>query len=214
PPAARGAPAPMKRLALVLLAALVFPGAAFAHASLKKTSPGFRERLQRSPRVVLLVFDQRVTALPNAVEVLTADGKRVSGAARTEADRRRVIVPLERLPTGAYTVRWHVLSSDGHLGSGVFTFGVRYPAPPPTEAYGASGPTTAEHVVRWLYFLSLALLLGGLGFRLLVLPRAVPPRLERRFFVLSGIGVVAVLEVGILAFLLRAEDALQLPFGK
>src|SRR5262249_28345646 len=52
------------------------------------------------------------------------------------------------------------------------------------------------------------------GFRLLVLPRAVPPRLERRFFVLSGIGVVAVLEVGILAFLLRAEDALQLPFGK
>ena len=31
---------------------------------------------------------------------------------------------------------------------------------------------------------------------------------------MTGLGVVAVLEVGIVAFLLRAEDALQLPFGR
>src|SRR5439155_761551 len=41
------------------------------------------------------------------------------------------------------------------------------PAPAPTEAYGAGGPTRSEHLVRWAYFLALALLLGGLGFRLL-----------------------------------------------
>jgi copper transport protein len=87
---------------------------------------------------------------------------------------------------------------------------VRAKAPPPTEAFGASGPTRSEDVVRWLYFLSLALLVGGLGFRLLVARR----RLPDRFFVLTGIGVFATLNVGITAFLLRAEDALQLPFGR
>jgi putative copper export protein len=87
-------------------------------------------------------------------------------------------------------------------------------APPPTQAYGASGPTTSEHLVRWGYFLALALLAGGLGFRLLVVRGPLPRRAERRFFLLTGIGVVGVLELGIVAFVLRAEDALQLPFGR
>src|SRR5207302_1626103 len=34
------------------------------------------------------------------------------------------------------------------------------------------------------------------------------------FFKIVGLGIVGVLEVGIVAFLLRAEDALQLPFGR
>jgi len=66
--------------------------------------------------------------------------------------------------------------------------------------------------VRWAYFLSLALLLGGLGFRLLVGREELPPAAERRFYAIVGLGVVATLEVGIVAFILRAEDALQLPF--
>jgi putative copper export protein len=68
--------------------------------------------------------------------------------------------------------------------------------------------------VRWAYFLGLALLIGGLFFRLVLLPREVPPKAQSRFFRLTGLGVVGVLEVGIVAFLLRAEDALQLPFGR
>ena len=82
---------------------------------------------------------------------------------------------LRKLPRGAYTVRWRALSFDGHVVSGVWTFGVRVAAPPPTEAYGASGPTRTEHVVRWAYFLALALLIGGLGFRLLLLRGPLPP---------------------------------------
>jgi copper transport protein len=58
------------------------------------------------------------------------------------------------------------------------------------------------------------LLVGGLGFRLLIVRGPMPPRAESRFYKLTGLGVVAVLEVGIVAFLLRAEDALQLPFGR
>src|SRR5204863_4838154 len=51
-------------------------------------------------------------------------------------------------------------------------------------------------------------------FRLLVLRGPWAPAAQRRFFWITGAGVVGVLEVGIVAFLLRAEDALQLPFGR
>ena len=197
-----------------LVAALAFPAAASAHATLQSAQPGFRERVAKAPRTVTLRFDQSVKVLPNAVRVRSAQGRLVSGPARTTAHGRIVAAPLRALPRGAYTVRWTALSEDGHVVSGVFTFGVRVEAPPPTDAFGASGPTRTEHVVRWIYFLSLALLLGGLAFRLLVLRGPIPHRVERRFYFLTGLGVIATLETGILAFLLRAEDALQLPFGR
>ncbi len=203
----------MRRIGAVAFCALAFPGAAFGHAALTHASPGFRERLPDGPARVVLRFDQDVKISPGSIEVWTAAGKLVSRAAASDGPSA-VSAPLRRILKGAYTVRWHALSADGHVVSGVFTFGVKANAPPPTEAYGAGGPTTAEHVVRWLYFLALALLIGGLVFRLLVLRGPLPRAVERRFFVLTGLGAVATIEAGIIAFLLRAEDALQLPFGR
>src|SRR5206468_6207883 len=40
------------------------------------------------------------------------------------------------------------------------------------------------------------------------------PRAEKPFYVVTGIGALATIDAGIAAFLLRAEDALQLPFGR
>jgi copper transport protein len=83
-----------------------------------------------------------------------------------------------------------------------------------SNAYGAGGPTTTEHLVRWLWFLGLALTIGSLGLRVICLRGlAVPRALERRLVVASGLGAVVSLQAGIAAFSLRAEDALQLPFG-
>ena len=206
----------MRRAALaVVFAALVLPAPAFAHATLEHTMPAFRQRLERSPAQVRLEFDQGVKAFPSSIQVRDATGKLLSGVARSVGPRGQVVAaPVRRLAKGFYTVRWHAMSADGHVVAGVYTFGVRFAAPPPTESYGASGPTKTEHLVRWAYFLALALLLGGLGFRLLVVRGPLPRRAERRFYALTGIGAVAVLEVGIVAFLLRSEDALQLPFGQ
>jgi copper transport protein len=205
----------MRRLVLAgALVALTLPAGAFAHARLTTEKPEFRQRLEAAPAQVRLHFDQGVDALPNSIVVYSAKGRVVSGTARNGPDQRDVVVPLHGLARGAYTVRWHAVSSDSHVVSGVYTFGVRVNAPPPTEAYGASGPTRSEDVVRWLFFGALALLIGGLGFRLVVLPRAIPKRLERRFYVVTGIGVIAVIHIGIAAFIMRAEDALQLPFAR
>ena len=205
----------MKRAALLAaaLAALAFPAAALAHAALLHETPTLEQRLARAPARVVLQFDQPVDSVPKAIVVLDTAGKNVAGPPRAVKSARELVASLPKsLPTGAYTIRWRALSSDGHVVSGISTFGVRYPAPPVTEAVGAQGPTTTEHVVRWLYFLALALLVGGIGFRLLVVRGPLPPRAERRFYWVTGIGAVMALEVGIAAFLLRAEDALQLPF--
>jgi len=97
----------------------------------------------------------------------------------------------------------------------VWTFGVRVPAPAVTAAYGAGGPTVQEHIVRWLWFVGLALTIGALGLRLIVLRRLDVPRdLERRIAVLAGAGTVLALQAGVAAFSLRSEDALQLPLGR
>jgi copper transport protein len=206
----------MKRLSLVAATgfALALPATASAHATLEHTLPKEQGRVARAPRIVRLDFDQGVKPLANSVQVFTASGRLVSRAPHSDNGGHDVVAPLAKLPRGAYTVRWHVISGDGHVISGVFTFGVRVAAPPPTDAYGASGPTTTEHIVRWAYFLALALLLGGIGCRLIVVRAPLPSAAEKRFYVLTGIGAVATLEVGITAFLLRAEDALQLPFGR
>ena len=205
----------MKRaLAVAVLVALALPASAFAHASLRKETPGFRQRLAASPRQVVLQFDQTVDALPKAIVVLTPDGKNVAGTPRAVPSARELVVSLPRLRKGPYTVRWQALSNDGHIVSGVYTFGVKVPAPPVTDAVGAQGPTRTEDVVRWLYFLGLALAVGGIGFKLLIVRGPLTPRAQRRFYWVTGIGVVGVLEAGIVAFLLRGEDALQLPFSR
>jgi copper transport protein len=199
-------------LAAVVVVALAAPASALAHATLIHESPDLRQRLAQPPTQVVLTYDQPVDAVRDALVVLNAKGENVARPPRALKTKRELVAALPKnLPTGAYTVRWRALSSDGHVVSGLYTFGVRVAAPPVTEAVGAQGPTRTEDLVRWLYFLALALLVGGLGFRVLVLPASLPAAAERRFFRLVGIGGVAVLEVGIVAFLLRAEDALQLP---
>jgi copper transport protein len=199
---------------LVLLGAAVVlaqPAAALAHATPRSASPRFGQELRHAPKLVALRFDQ-VVQLPS-IEVLNDHGRNYALPAR--ALGTKVVARVRPVPAGGYTIRWHALSADSHVVSGVWTFGVGVPAPPPMDAYGATGPTATEHVVRWLYFLALALLVGSLGFRLLCLRGlALPSRVEKRLYLLAGLGVAGVLELGILAFSLRCQDVLQLPFGK
>ncbi|HEX4677650.1 MAG TPA: CopD family protein [Gaiellaceae bacterium] len=202
----------MRRLLLSSLVALAFPAAASAHATLRYTTPAFGHELQRGPAQVVLHFDQTVKVLTGSINVLNGVGKQF--AFNSRADGRDVVADVLPLKLGGYTVRWRAISADSHVVSGVWTFGVRVPAPAVANAYGAGGPTKVEHVVRWLWFLGLALSIGALGLRVICLRGLVVPRaLERKIVVASGLGVVLAMHAGIAAFSLRAEDALQLPFG-
>jgi copper resistance protein C len=112
-----------RRLLLIAaLAVLAVPANALGHATLLDPSPDYRERLSAGPAAVMLNFDQAVMAFPDSIVVRTGKGRVLSDHAVGGADARVVLAPVRSLPRGAYTVRWHVLSSDGHPISGVYTF--------------------------------------------------------------------------------------------
>lgn len=202
----------MRRLLLVAVVALALPAVASAHATLRSTTPRFGHEIRDSPPTVQLHFDQHVKVLPGTIRVLNGAGKDFALAAHAEGTD--VVAGVKPLKLGAYTVRWRAISADSHVVSGVWTFGLRVPAPAVGNAYGAGGPTTVEHIVRWIWFLGLALAIGAVGFRLICLRgEEVPLALERRLVVAAGAGVVVALQAGIAAFSLRSEDALQLPLG-
>ena len=199
-----------RALLLATAAALLLPSAAAAHATLRHATPAEQARVERPPREIVLRYDQSVTAGPDAIVVLASDGRRVSGPVSQAAAGTVIRVPVSGLRQGeAYTVRWRELSADGHVGNGVFTFGVGVEPPPPTEAVGASGMTWRDDVSRWALFASLALLIGVVGIRLLVLPRVVDERVERRVHMLGTLGAVLALNAGIAGFVIRSANALQ-----
>jgi len=190
--------------------ALVFPAVAGAHATLREASPREQSKVETPPTEIRLRYDQSVTAAPNAIVVYAQDGRKVSGTATHARSGTIVRVPVRGLRRGeSYTVRWRELSADGHIGTGVFTFGVGVDPPPPTEAVGASGMTWRDDAARWALFASLALLIGVVGIRLLVLPRVVDERVERRVHLLGTLGAVLVLNAGIAGFVIRSANALQ-----
>jgi copper transport protein len=199
----------------VFAAALVVPGSAFAHVTLVSSEPVTQSRIDTPPTEVRLRFNGPVTITSNAVRVLAPDGRVLSGAPRTEDSGYVVVAPVSGIVTGqGYTVRWRVIGSDGHSPAGVFTFGVGVAAPPPTKAVGSSGTTWKDDVARWAFFGALALLIGPLVVRLVVIRnRSVPGPLEHRFHLLGVIAAFLVIDVGIAAFILRASNALQLPIA-
>jgi copper transport protein len=195
--------------------ALVLPAVAGAHATLVEATPATQSRIGAPPSEIRLRFSESVTITSDAIRVLAPDGRVLSGAAKTTQDGRLVIAPVSGLTRGsAYTVRWRVSGQDGHSPAGVFTFGVGVEAPPPTEAVGAGGTTWKDDLARWGLFAALALLIGPLLFRLVILRGgAVPPALEHRFHLVTTVAAFSVINVGIAAFVARAANALQLPLG-
>jgi copper transport protein len=203
----------MTRFALLALVALAFPAAASAHATLRSTTPHYASEVASAPHTIALHFDQKVKLLPHAVKVLDANGHDYALGAKSVGTN--VVAQVRPLPRGGYTVRWQGISADSHVVSGVWTFGVGVTPPAIGDAYGAGGPTLVEKLVRWIWFVGIALMIGALGLRLVVLRGLrVPLPLERRIAVAAGLGAVVALEAGIAAFSLNGEDALQLSFSR
>lgn len=207
----------MKRalaLGAAVAVALMLPAVAAAHATIVQAIPATQSRIESPPRLILLRFNESVTGSSRAIQVFAPDGTVLSGTTRYTEGGRVVTARVSRLVRGsAYTVRWQVTGQDGHSPAGVYTFGIGVKAPPPTEAVGASGTTWKDDAARWGLFAALALVIGPLLFRLVILRGAVPPALEHRFNLLTTVAAFSVINVGIAAFVIRASNALQLPLG-
>src|SRR5207237_10247597 len=69
------------------------------------------------------------------------------------------------LPAGDYTIRWEIVSTDGHIISGVYAIGVGTNRPPP-QAESQSSPIDWPYLIaRFFYFAGLLVLVGGVIYR-------------------------------------------------
>jgi methionine-rich copper-binding protein CopC len=100
-----------------------------AHASLVRSSPARRAVLLRSPERVQLWFNERLEPAFSRITVTDAAGVAVHlGEAAVAADDPvRLSVGVRPLAAGTYTVRFRVLSVDGHVVEGEFPFTLRGP---------------------------------------------------------------------------------------
>ncbi|MFZ1881891.1 MAG: copper resistance protein CopC [Gaiellaceae bacterium] len=137
------------------------PAVAAAHATLLRTVPANGAVLDRAPSVVRVEFDDGIRVAPGNAAVANSGGASVlRGAARTSG--HVLSLPLRPgLAKGAYSVRWSIVSDDGHREEGLVAFAVGRGAGSPSSVLGASaGLGWIDYALRALYYLGL---LGGAG---------------------------------------------------
>src|SRR5947209_15186508 len=118
----------------LLAAAEVFvtPAAAWAHAELLSSNPGYGDRLATAPAEMRLEFSGAMD--PTGARLTL---QRRGGAATalvhptlTSPDGRVVAISLPpHLGDGAYTLVWYFLGNDGHLMAGEVSFEIGASAP-------------------------------------------------------------------------------------
>ncbi len=113
---ARGA-----RAAVLLMAMLLTPAAAHAHAQLHAASPAAGAVIEEPPATVVLTFNEPVA--PLSAVWTTPDG--ASLAIEAVADGARLlVVPPDDLPRGTQVLSWRVVSADGHPVAGAHVFSI------------------------------------------------------------------------------------------
>jgi methionine-rich copper-binding protein CopC len=97
-----------------------------AHAILVKANPAQDSTITDIPEEVLLIFNDAVGQEFLALAVIDPTGKRVDNhdAKLDFTDHSHLRASVSKLDPGRYTVRYRVLSADGHVVSGKYFFDV------------------------------------------------------------------------------------------
>lgn len=104
---------------------------ALAHAMLVKAEPARRAALAKAPVQVRLWFNEEVEKDYAALTVLD-EGKRPLTEVIPQIsadDPKSIVLPLSELPPGKYTVKFRILSVDGHVVDSSYDFTVKSKAP-------------------------------------------------------------------------------------
>ncbi|WP_454149496.1 copper resistance CopC family protein [Microbacterium lacticum] len=143
-------------LATLLLGAgltLAVATPAQAHDELVSSYPEAGSTITGSPAEITLSFSGELIAgmQSGAVEVITPDGQNIATDAPSEDGTSITQHLTPNPPAGMFTVRWKVVSSDGHPISGEYTYTVAptdavpsSPAATPSTAPQTPAPTATE----------------------------------------------------------------------
>jgi methionine-rich copper-binding protein CopC len=107
-------------LALVLLAA-----PASAHSLLMESSPPVNGTLASAPTELRLRFNNRIEKGLSRLRLVNERGETRDLPLDPGGPADRLTAPLSNVSSGRYRVEWQVLSTDGHVVTGRFSFAVK-----------------------------------------------------------------------------------------
>ena len=111
---------------IVAAMTLMHANQVFAHASLVKAEPARRAVLSTPPARIHLWFNEEIEPAYAALTVLNADKKPITDN-KVEVDSKdpkSVVLELPDMQPGRYTVKFRVLSIDGHVVDSEYNFTV------------------------------------------------------------------------------------------
>jgi copper transport protein len=197
--------------------------AASAHAVLLQTTPTSGQILSQAPKTISLRYNEPVEANLGSVRLYDTSGRRIdtSGPSKPSPEEVKVAVRT-KLGPGAYVVTWRVISADSHPVQGSFTFQVGTAANATSSSVQALADNLLRKdkgsqvvgivygVARWLVFVGVALLVGVVGFVLLVWSGALASR-RTRLLAWSGWWILTLATVA--SFLLEGPYGAGLGFS-
>jgi len=109
------------------MAICVHVAPALAHSMLVKAEPPRRAVLATAPAQVQLWFNEEIEGAYASLVVLDAEQHPVTEVKPQLApdDQKSIILPLPELTPGKYSVKFRVLSVDGHVVESYFDFTVK-----------------------------------------------------------------------------------------
>lgn len=107
----------------------MFPALVTAHAGLVKATPASRSTLSRAPDRIELCFNEKVELKFSSVRVLGPDGKELElgDLVFGSSGPKCIVAPIvgPGVAAGTYTVKYKVLSQDGHVVDYGYAYTVR-----------------------------------------------------------------------------------------
>ena len=171
-----------RRCGLRLLAAIGFTllglgawaGTADAHSVLIDTLPQAGAAAARSPKEIVLTFNEGVAITQQSIRLFDAQGQQLSLGEVTQSggSDRTISADVDGLENGTYVVAWRAVSEDSHPVNGAFTFAVGNTtvgadARPLVEQLVAdTGSPTVSRVLallRWTLYVSVSIVVGAVA---------------------------------------------------
>ena len=117
----------MRRIAArgALLALLFASVPAAAHSLLLESSPAVNATVAAAPSELRLRFNNRIEKRLSRVRLVNEHGEGRDLPVAADGASDWMTAPLAAVGPGRYRVEWQVLSTDGHVVSGRFTFTVK-----------------------------------------------------------------------------------------
>jgi copper transport protein len=152
---------------IVALSALAEP--AGAHAAVESTDPANGAVVETAPEEIGITFTEPPDLSLTSVEIVDQTGASVPVGQVERVAGNELAIPVvpDPLPDGVYTVTWRTVSStDGHVTSGAFSFGVGVPesdvtAIPSGDTEQTEPPSPMAVAGRWCLYVGLVVLFGA-----------------------------------------------------